>query len=249
VRVGFGVCLAGAIMQLVLTNCSHVAPVVAHGYADEDVTGSTVAQSQTSEIFAPRSIPKAKKHVYLLLGGVEGRDGWLTSAGMFGLRASLAALPNVEVTTYEWASFKKAADDIASLPPDDLVIVIGYSGGAAKATWLANSYFGNGSNLLPRPRIDLMVLYDPSPTWSMMPIHDNVKRAICYRNVTPLFFGLGGAALVGKNTKIETIDIFEPHLLVQMNSALHQRTIDEVKNIQNYRTSDGPFAEAEHGAR
>jgi len=34
-----------------------------------------------------------------------------------------------------------------------------------------------------------------------------------------------------------------------MNSALHQRTIDEVKNIQNYRTSDGPFAEAEHGAR
>ena len=83
----------------------------------------------------------------------------------------------------------------------------------------------------------------------MMPIHGNVQRAICYRNVTPLFFGLGGAALVGKNTKIETIDIFEPHLLVQMNSALHQRTIDEVKNIQNYRTSDGPFAEAEHGAR
>jgi hypothetical protein len=247
-RLGFGVCLAGAIMQLVLTNCSHVAPVVAYGYAEEDVTGSIVAQSQQSEMFAPLSIPKTKKHVYLLLGGLKGRDGWLTSAGMFGLRSSLAALPDVEVTTYEWASFKKAADDIASLPPDDIVIVIGYSGGAAKATWLANGYFGDARNALPHPRIDLMVLYDPSPTWSMMPIHDNVKRAICYRNVAPLFFGLGGAALVGKNTRIETVDIFEPHLLVQINSALHQRTIDEVKNIQNYRTSSGPFAEAGYGA-
>jgi hypothetical protein len=66
----------------------------------------------------------------------------------------------------------------------------------------------------------------------MMPIHDNVRRAICYRNATPLSFGLGGAALVGKNTGIETVDIFEPHLLVQMDNALHQRTIDEVKNIQ-----------------
>jgi hypothetical protein len=47
-----------------------------------------------------------------------------------------------------------------------------------------------------------------------------------------LFFGLGGAALAGKNTSIETVDIFEPHLLVQLDGALHQRTIDEVKNIQ-----------------
>ena len=246
-RLGFGVYLAGAIMQLVLANCSHVAPVGAYGYAESDVTGSVAAQPRTSEIFA--SVPKAKKHVYLLLGGLNSTDGWVTSAGMFGLRSSLAALPDVEVTTYEWASLKKAADDIASLPQDDIVIVIGYSGGAAKATWLANSYFGDANNVMPRPRIDLMVLYDPSPTWMTMPIHDNVQRAICYRNVTPLFFGLGGAALVGKNTRIETVDISEPHVLVQMNGALHQRTIDEVKNIQNYRTSGGSFAEAFAEAR
>ena len=104
----------------------------------DDVTGSIAAQPQTSEIFASYLVPKAKKHVYLLLGGVNSSDGWATSAGMFGLRSSLAALPDVEVTTYEWASFKKAANDIASLPPDDIVIVIGYSGGGAKATWLAN---------------------------------------------------------------------------------------------------------------
>jgi len=230
VRVGFGICLAGAVMLLALANCTHVASV-AVGYAEEDVTGSIAAQPQTSDISASLSIPKVKKHVYLLLGGVVSSDGWATSAGMFALRSSLAALPNVEVTTYEWGSFKKAANAIASLPPDDIVIVIGYSGGGAMATWLANGQFIDGT-YMPRPRIDLMVLYDPSPTWSMMPIHDNVKRAICYRNVTPLFFGLGGAALVGKNTRIETVDIFEHHLLVQTDNALHQRTIDEVKNIQ-----------------
>lgn len=247
-RLGFGVYLAGAIMQLALANCSHVAPVGAYGYAESGVTGSVAAQPRISEIFA--SVPKAKKHVYLLLGGINSTDGWLTSAGMFGLRSSLAALPDVEVTTYEWASFKKAADDIASLPQDDIVIVIGYSGGGAKATWLANGYFGGSypKDALPRPQIDLMILYDPSPTWSMMPIQDNVKRAICYRNVTPLFFGLGGAALVGENTRIETVDIFEQHVLVQMNGALHQRTIDEVKNIQNYRAGGGSFAEARYGA-
>ena len=42
-----------------------------------------------------------------------------------------------------------------------------------------------------------MVVYDASPTWAMMPIHDNVKRAINYRSVTPMFFGLGGGALTG----------------------------------------------------
>ena len=42
----------------------------------------------------------------------------------------------------------------------------------------------------------------------------------------------GRANLGGENARIETVDIFEPHLLVQLNGALHQRTIDEVKNIQ-----------------
>jgi pimeloyl-ACP methyl ester carboxylesterase len=233
-------------MLLALANCTHVASVAAYGYAEDDVTASIAAQPQTSEILAPLPIPKAKKHVYLLLGGIVSSDGWATSAGMFGLRSSLAALPDVEVTTYEWASFKKAANDIASLLPDDIVIVIGYSGGGAMATWLANGQFADGT-YMPRPRIDLMVLYDPSPTWSMMSIHDNVKRAICYRNNTPLFFGLGGAALVGKNTSIATVDIFEHHLLVQTDNALHQRTIDEVKNIQGPAMTSFAGAEGSMG--
>jgi hypothetical protein len=232
--------LARMVMLLILGGCTHGTSVAVSGqdsyaYAEAEVTGSIGPPSQTPETFAPlKPIRTPKKHVYLLLGGINSTDGWMTSAGMFGLRSSLAALPDVEVNTYEWASFRKAAKDIASLPPDDIVIVIGYSGGGAKATWLANGYFGGSypKDTLPRPQIDLMILYDASPTWSMMAIHDNVKRAICYRNVTPLFFGLGGGALVGKNTKIETVDIFEHHLLVQMDSTLHQRTIEEVKRVQ-----------------
>jgi|SRR5262245_13181452 len=234
--------LAGVVMLLTLAGCAHGTSVAvpgqdsyAYAAAEGEITGSIGLPLQTSEMFAPLPpVRVAKKHVYLLLGGINSSDGWVTSAGMFGLRSSLAELRDVEVTTYEWASFKKVADDIALLPKDDIVIVIGYSGGGAKATWLANGYFGGSfpKDALPRPQIDLMILYDPSPTWSMMPIQDNVKRAICYRNVTPLFFGLGGGVLVGNNTQIDTIDVFEPHLLVQMNSTLHQRTIAEVKKVQ-----------------
>ena len=50
----------------------------------------------------------------------------------------LADLPDVTVTTYGWPSYRQVAADIARLPKDDIVIVLGYSGGGAKATWLAN---------------------------------------------------------------------------------------------------------------
>ena len=182
------------------------------------------APPRASEMTAPAPpIRKEKKHIFLLLGGLNGTDGWVTSSGMLELQSSLAALPDVEVTTYDWLFYKKAADDIALLPKDDLVIVIGYSGGGSRATWLAN--------LPSKPKIDLMVLYDPSPTWQMKAIHANVKRALCYHNITPFFFGLGGGALVG-DAPIETVDIFEHHLLVQTDTTLHQQTIAEVRNIQ-----------------
>ena len=186
---------------------------------ENDATGSIAPAVRTSD--TPTPLRRAKKNVYLLLGGLQGVDGWVTSAGMFGLRSSLAALPDVTVTTYDWLSYKKVAEDIALLPKDDIVIVIGYSGGGARATWVAN--------LPSKPQIDLMVVYDPSPPWGMQVIGPNVKRALCYRNVTPVFFGLGGGVLVGRDTLVETVNIFEQHALVQIDTTLHQRTIEEVK--------------------
>lgn len=227
---------AGVVMLLTLVGCTTTqGPPAADPLGYAEVTSSIDQPPPTSKLPFP-PVQKAKKHVYLLLGGLQGADGWVTSAGMYGLRSSLAALPNVEVTTYNWQSYKQAADAIALLPEDDIVIVIGYSGGGHKATWLANGYSGVPGRYWPRPRIDLMIVYDASPTWAMMPIHDNVKRAINYRSVTPMFFGLGGGALVG-NTEIETIDVSEQHLLVQVNQTLHQRTIAEVKKVDKLASS------------
>ena len=188
---------------------------------ENDPTGSIAQAARMPD--APVPFRRVQKHVYLLLGGLQGKDGWVTSAGMFGLRASLAELPDVTVTTYDWPSYKKVAADIALLPKDDIVIVIGYSGGGAKATWLAN--------LRSKPQIDLMVLYDPSPPWGMQVIGPNVKRALCYCNVTPAFFGLGGGVLRGRDTHVETVKIYEQHMLVQIDQTLHRRTIEEVKNV------------------
>lgn len=188
---------------------------------DNDATGSIAPAARMPE--APAPFRKVHKHIYLLLGGLRGPDGWVTSAGMFGLRSSLAELPGVTVTTYDWPSYKKVAADIALLPKDDIVIVIGYSGGGAKATWLAN--------MPSRPQIDLMIMYDPSPPWGMQVIGPNVKRALCYCNITPAFFGLGGGMLRGRDTHVEIVKIYEQHLLVQINATLHQRTIEEVKKV------------------
>jgi hypothetical protein len=222
------ICLAGAVMLLTLAGCNTTqGPTAVEPLGYAEATGS---------IDPLPPVRPVKKHVFLLMGGLNGGDGWVTSAGMYGLRSSLKALPDVELTTYNWQSYKGAYDAIALLPKDDIVIVIGYSGGGHKATWLANGYSGVPGRYWGRPRIDLMVVYDASPTWAMMPIHDNVKRAINYRSVTPMFFGLGGGALTG-NAEIETVDLYENHLLVQVNQTLHQRTIEEVKKVRKLTES------------
>jgi hypothetical protein len=159
--------------------------------------------------------------IYLLLGGFVGVDGYVTSAGMLILRTMMQGLPNTECVTYQWGAFEQAAADIAKQPRETTIIVIGYSGGGSRATWLAS--------LPSHPKIDLMICYDPSPKWQMKPIKDNVIRAITYHNTAPFFMGLGGGVLVGK--QVETIDIAENHMAVQFDVSLHQRTVAEVKKV------------------
>jgi hypothetical protein len=165
--------------------------------------------------------------VHILLGGLVSWDGYVTSAGMFGLAKQLRALPGVSVTTSTWGSWQNVYSAIThrTVGPTK-VVVIGYSGGGTRATWLAN--------YSSKPRIDLMVLYDPSPKWQMQVIDTNVKSALCYYNANPMmpsFNGmLGGGRLVGK-TKIETFTISEQHLAVQFDQSLHARTLAAVKQI------------------
>jgi hypothetical protein len=78
----------------------------------------------------------------------------------------------------------------------------------------------------------------------MMPIGPNVKRAICYCNITPAFFGLGGGMLRGRDgTNVEVVKIYEQHMLVQVNQTLHARTIDEVRKVTKVsEPTDPPHA-------
>ena len=163
-----------------------------------------------------------KNHVYILLGGMRSWDAVVTSAGMYGLKSELlTSFPNINVKTYTWSSYSDAANEIDGLPKDDVAIVIGYSGGGSRATWLANMAF--------HPKIDLMVLYDPSPKWQMKSIPVNVKHSVCYHNLRGAVLGLGGG--VCRGVGIETVDINENHLAVQLDESLHQRTIGEVGKV------------------
>lgn len=158
--------------------------------------------------------------VFILLGGLEGLDGYVDSTGMLLLAEDLKKLPGVTVATYPWSHWS----EIGFSGPGK-VALIGYSGGGSRATWLAAQ----------RGVIDLLVAYDPSPKWQMKPLRENVKKAICYHNTNPEMYvpfigSLGGGELTGIEN-IVTIDIAEQHLLVQANQELHAKTIAAVKEL------------------
>jgi pimeloyl-ACP methyl ester carboxylesterase len=161
-------------------------------------------------------------HVHILLGGLTRfGDGVVTSAGMYLLAKQIRQQTGAIVRTYQWADYDKARRAIIIDQHRSKVAVIGYSGGGSRATWLANQE--------PRPIIDLMVCYDPSPKWQMLTLAANVKRAICYRNRMPLMFGLGGGVLQGR--QVEMVDGTAQHLAVQFDQSLHARTIAAIKSM------------------
>jgi pimeloyl-ACP methyl ester carboxylesterase len=176
--------------------------------------------------------------VHILLGGIgegffglpNGWDGPVTSDGMYGLAKQLEALPGVTIKTYDWGDWNQAWQASVSDKSADKIAVIGYSGGGSRATWLAND---------KSPRIDLMVCYDPSPSWQMLPIGDNVLKAICYHNLNPmmpsLYGMLGGGRLLPSKIAgckiILTRNISEQHLDVQFDQSLHTATIEAVKEL------------------
>lgn len=146
--------------------------------------------------------------VTILLGGFFGFDGYIVSRGMYVLRDMIAARFGYSCSVYEWGNYQLAEADLKRNSGN---IVIGYSGGGSRATWMN------------RPNIDLLVTYDPSPRWQMLPLGATIKRAVTYENKTPMFFGLGGGVLVGP--QVERVAISESHVSVQFNRTLHERTL------------------------
>jgi pimeloyl-ACP methyl ester carboxylesterase len=164
----------------------------------------------------------AKVFIFIVLGGFIGFDGYAVSPGILLLAHRLEALG--DVTTYNWSSQRDVIQRIANLNPSDKVVLIGYSGGGFAITHIAEDLNRN-----PPHKIDLLIAYDPSPTWSMKSIGKNVVKAICYCNDSPLFLGMGGAKLTGST--VEIVNISEPHPVVQFDQSLHKRTIAEVEKL------------------
>jgi hypothetical protein len=134
------------------------------------------------------------------------------------------------VAVYQWQNWEVAWEHLSATRLLRRV-VIGYSGGGSRATWLANK--------APRPIIDLVVTYDPSPTWQMEPLNVNVLRAITYENSMPFAFGLlgkydlgcGHLTSHGAPPVITRNHINMPHLAVQADMQLHTQTVDAVKAL------------------
>jgi|SRR5215831_5815762 len=160
-------------------------------------------------------------HIYVLLGGLYGPDGAVDSGGMIDLARRLKPYGTVEIRF--WSDYERVIHEIVLLPKDEHVILVGFSGGGSRATWVAGA-------VNPR-EIALLVAYDPSPRWQMTPLHANVLKAICYHNNSPLMFGLGGGHLQGR--QVTEVDIGEQHLLVQYDERLHTMTINAIKETVN----------------
>ncbi len=152
-----------------------------------------------------------KVFIFILLGGFVGPDGYAVSPGILVLAHRLRTLG--EVSTHNWSARDDVTQQIAALSPNDKVVLIGYSGGGFAITEVAQDLDRN-----PPHKVDLLIAYDPSPTWSVKSIGNNVARAICYCNDLPLFFGMGGAKLRGSN--VETV----VHHRTTPGSAIRRKT-------------------------
>lgn len=170
----------------------------------------------------------APTRVVILLGGLlNGPDGYVTSSGLYALKAPLEKIPGVTVSIYPWGQWQQAANEIYDVTKcGHKTAVIGYSGGGKAATWI-NYYKSVG--------MDLLIAWDPSPERYMRPIRNNVKKAICFYNEAPLMLGLGGGLVeydkVSCSNKVEVIPIRMQHLLVQAMPSLHTRTVEEVRKL------------------
>jgi hypothetical protein len=180
-----------------------------------------IESSSSSQIYTPPGAMKV--FIFIMLGGFVGLDGYVVSPGILLLAHRLGAFG--DVSTYNWSSVGAVTERIASLDPNDKVVLIGYSGGGFAITHVAENLNRN-----PSHRIDLLIAYDPSPTWSMKSIGKNVVRAICYCNDNPLFLGMGGAKLTG-SASVEVVPISEPHPVVQFDESLHKKTLAEVEKL------------------
>jgi len=168
------------------------------------------------------------KKIYILLGGVLGGiDGWVDSTGMVQLATFIQQnVPDVEIKTQPWGDYMNVITAINYDHTNKKNILIGFSGGGSRITWVANRV---------RQPIELMVSYDASLAWEVEPVGENVKHLVQYYNTRNrlLNFGLGGGYIKAKSdkTKNDVYKVKTPHLKIQFNNELHNITLKAVKEV------------------
>jgi hypothetical protein len=165
------------------------------------------------------------KHVYMLLGGMVGPDGLalapIENSGMIIMQGQLRAM-GCDVHVETWDNWQRVAPLMGPEAPGHKNIVIGYSGGGSRATWLA-SMLAYG-----KPHIDLMILIDPSPKSQMHRVGDNVKSALVIHNTFPGIYG-GGELVASCHMRV--IEEHVPHLMVPELPQVQEAVYSAVRSL------------------
>ena len=151
-----------------------------------------------------------------------GQGGYFMARGMKDLATSLEKLDaRLQVSVHEWKNYKDIAKEIAKLPAETWVVLIGYSLGADATTWIANA--------LPSRTIDLLVAYDPSVLAKLEPAGSNVRRILLYHNNSAEPWG--HARIKGR--QVETTETRNSHLVIGSSEWLHKKTRAAVSKVLN----------------
>jgi hypothetical protein len=149
-----------------------------------------------------------------------GQGGRVMSRGMEALATSLEKMDGrLQVSVHEGKNYKDVAKDIAKLPFETPVVLIGYSLGANATTWI--------SNAVPSRPIHLIVAYDPSVLAEVQPAGKNVRRVLLYHNNSLEPFGHARI----RGPQVETIETRNSHLALGNSEWLHQKTRAAVSRV------------------
>jgi hypothetical protein len=163
------------------------------------------------------------KRIYMLLGGLIGPDGIalapIENSGMIVMQAQLKVM-GCEVYVETWDNWARLIPMMGPASADYRNIVIGYSGGGSRATYLADHS--------SKPHIDLMILIDPSPKAQMRPVGANVKHALLVYNNFP---GLLGGGTLSMFTPFKTVGVYAPHLMVPELPQVQEAVFSAVREL------------------
>jgi pimeloyl-ACP methyl ester carboxylesterase len=170
------------------------------------------------------------KHVYMLLGGMFGPDGVvlapIENSGMIVMQAQLKNM-GCDIRVETWDNWMRFLSMIGPESAGDKNILIGYSGGGTRATWLASKDVHGHT----KPHIDLMILIDPSPSYQMHAVGKNVKHVLLIHNNFPGIYGGGDLVINDHTPPVHRIDVSAPHLMVPELPQVQEAVLSAVREL------------------